>query len=148
MRHQITHKQRKWVVVLPQILFKTVSRNFQSLLSFTLLIYHFTRSRYREKPLFGAWKPRGKNSFLLFQLNFCYCANSKRLYLLWEKELMTARKKNYLKSAIWGLTHMFSCLGWQPIFSCMYFCLDIKNPYKISHATLLCWLWIKLSKKL
>lgn len=93
--------QRKWVARLPQILLKTVSRNFQSLSTFTLLIYHFTRSRHREKPLFSAWKQRGKNPHLRFQRNL-----RKKIVLVIRKGTNDmAKKKNYLESATWGLSN-------------------------------------------
>jgi len=92
--------------------FKNVfKKHFQLLSSFPLLTYCFTRSRYREKPLFSAWQHRGKTPLLLFQLKCLLLRKHKKIVLAARKRNNNiARQKNYLKSAFWGLTHVF-CLG-------------------------------------
>lgn len=140
VKHQITYKQRKWVAMFPQIVLKTLSINFQSLSCFTLLIHHFTRKRYREKPL-RCLEAQGKKSALALSIQFLLLCKHEKIVLAMRKRTEDIRQIIWkvLRGVYLILT--FSS-GWQPIFSCMYSSMDIKNPYKISYATPLYWLWI------
>lgn len=93
MKHQITYKQRKWAAMFPQMLLKTLSINSQSLSCFTLLMYHFTRRRHREKHLFGDQKHKGKNSTLALSTPFLVLCKHKSIVFAMRKRTEDIRRQ-------------------------------------------------------
>lgn len=101
MRHQITQKQRKWVAMLSQILLITTLRNFQSLLSFTFLIYHF-RSKYREKPPLVLGSTRGKTHSPSFHSIFATLQTQKDSTCCRWKNWQHSKKEELFKECYLG----------------------------------------------